>query len=37
MSPVGMEDSGGSSTGHVHALDLAGAGIERAVHTIHTP
>ena len=30
MSPTRMEDSGGSSTGHVHARDPAGAAIGRA-------
>ena len=38
MSPARMEDSGGSSTGHVHGPAPCGSGDRsELVHTIHTP
>ena len=37
MSPAGLTDSGGSSTGRVHAATRTRTRIAGAVHTIHTP
>jgi hypothetical protein len=37
MSPAGLTDSGGSSTGRVHAGTRIHSRFPGAVHTIHTP
>jgi hypothetical protein len=37
MSPAGLTDSGGSSTGRVHAGTRIRPRIAGAVHTVHTP